>query len=229
MTNTRSNRSKTALGAFGVALAAGLVLVPVAASAHVGVEADGSAAPGGETTLTFGFSHGCDGSPTTQLVVEMPDGLSGVHPVADPAWDIEIERGGDAGRVSTVTYTATEAIPDELRGEAEMVVGFADDAADALAFPVEQICEDGSTSWSEIAEDGQDPHELESPAPVLSLAGDDAAGHDHGGAASASGSPEDAAASEQPSQTLPITLGVVGVVLGAAGLVAGIAANRRRS
>jgi hypothetical protein len=51
-----------------------------------------------------------------------------------------------------------------------MQVGFADDAAGELVFPVEQTCETGSTSWSEVAEAGQDAHDLEAPAPTLVMA-----------------------------------------------------------
>lgn len=153
----------------GTALGAALVLAPVAASAHVGIDADDEAVAGGEATLTFGFSHGCDGSPTTALSIEMPDGLSGVHPVADAGWTIDVERGGEAGRVSTITFTAETPIPNDARGEVELLAGFADDATGPLAFPVEQVCEDGSIAWREIAAEGADPHDLEAPAPVLEL------------------------------------------------------------
>lgn len=166
---TTTTTKKLSLAVAGTALAAGLVLAPAAAFAHVGVDAADEPVAGQSTTLSFGFSHGCDGSPTTQIAVSMPEGLSGVHPIADAGWSIDVERGGDAGRVSTVTYTAIEPIPDELRGEVAMQVGFADDASGELVFPVEQSCESGSTSWSEVAEPGQDPHDLDAPAPTLEM------------------------------------------------------------
>ena len=160
---------KFTLGLAGAALATGLVLAPAAAFAHVGVDPTSDPIAGQSTTLSFGFSHGCDGSPTTQIAIDMPDGLSGVHPIADAGWTIDIERGGEAGRVSTVTYTATSPIPDQVRGEVKMEVGFTDDAAGTLVFPVEQTCETGSTSWSQVADAGQDPHELDAPAPTLEM------------------------------------------------------------
>ena len=46
---------------------------PLAASAHVHVN-PGTASAGGTETLTFSFSHGCDGSPTTALAIDIPDG-----------------------------------------------------------------------------------------------------------------------------------------------------------
>ena len=59
----------------GLGTAAGLALVigaPLAASAHVHVD-PGTVAAGSTATLTFAFSHGCDGSPTTALVIDIPD------------------------------------------------------------------------------------------------------------------------------------------------------------
>jgi len=216
-------KKKALLGASGLALAAGLVLAPAAAFAHVSVDPSGEASPGGETTLTFGISHGCDGSPTTSVAVSMPEGLSGVHPIADANWMIETERGGDAGRVSTVTYTATTPLPNDIRGEVKMLVGFADDAADPLAFPVEQTCEDGSTSWSEVASAGEDPHDLESPAPVLEFVD----------AAETAGEP---AVAEASPESGPSGLEVAGyvatgaaVVISLAALGIAVSASRRKS
>lgn len=162
--------NKFTLGLAGAALAAGLALAPTAAFAHVSVDPSTAPIAGESTTLTFGINHGCDSSPTTKVAVSMPDGLSGVHPIADAGWTIDVERDGDAGRVSTVTYTAVDPLPDDVRGEVKMQVGFADDASGALVFPVEQTCEAGSFSWSEVAQAGQDEHDLEAPAPTLVMA-----------------------------------------------------------
>ncbi|WP_221585762.1 YcnI family protein [Microbacterium sp. G2-8] len=201
---------KGALALTGTAIAAGLILAPTAAQAHVGIEAD-EAVPGAETTLTFGFNHGCDDSPTTALEVTMPDGLTGVHPVATSGWTIDLARDDESGRVSTVTFTADEAIPADLRGEAEMLVGIADDAEQTLAFPVEQVCAEGSVSWSEIAEDGQDPHELDSPAPVLTLTDPAPAQADEG------------------ADPLAIAVGAGAATLALAALGVAVAAFRRRA
>lgn len=209
---------KALLGASGLALAAGLVLAPAAAFAHVSVDPSGEAAPGSETTLTFGVNHGCDGSPTTAVAVSMPEGLSGVHPIADANWTIETERGGDAGRVSTVTYTATTPLPHDIRGEVKMLVGFADDASGPLAFPVEQTCEDGSTSWSQVASAGEDPHDLESPAPVLEFV--EAAPADQGSSAEPRPSGLEIAGYVATGAAVVISLAALGVA---------VSASRRKS
>lgn len=213
--------------ALGTALGTALVLAPVAASAHVGIDADDETVAGGEATLTFGFSHGCDGSPTTALSIEMPDGLSGVHPVADAGWTIDVERGGEAGRISTITFTAETPIPNDARGEVELLAGFADDAVGPLAFPVEQVCEDGSIAWSEIAAEGADPHDLEAPAPVLELTEpqSEEAGDPH--AAEHASAADDAAAGG--AGAVPLALSGVAVVVSLAALGTSIVRTRRRA
>ncbi|WP_194422209.1 YcnI family protein [Microbacterium abyssi] len=205
--------SKTRRGALVAALAAGLVLAaPAAAQAHVGVSPD-TVTPEGSAVLAFSFTHGCENSPTTALRITMPDGLTSVAPTVDATWDVAVERA-DNGLVSAVTYTATTPIPHDLRGEVTMAVRLGEDAPETLAFPVEQQCETGANEWVEIAEDGEDPHDLDSPAPVVSVSDTADAGADAG-----HGEHPDAAA-ESSADPAP----AVGIALGSAGLLAGIVA-----
>lgn len=222
--------TKTPISRFGrrgvvvAALAAGLVLIaPAAAQAHVGVspdtiEADGSA------VLTFSFAHGCENSPTTQLHITMPEGLASVSPTIDANWDIAVERA-DNGLVSAVTYTAVAPVPSELRGTATMAIQLSEDAPENLAFPVEQRCESGLNEWVEIAPDGADPHDLDSPAPVVTVtdAGEETdAGH--GEHSADSETPESAATAPDPLGT---ALGAGGLLAGTAALIIAVLAYRR--
>jgi len=165
----------------GLALAATLVVAaPLAASAHVHVTPEAASASA-STRLSFSFSHGCDGSPTTALVVDIPDGVDGVTPVVDGAWTISRELGDD-GIATQVTYTAVTPVEDGLSAAVALDVIFASSAANTdVAFPVVQRCETGQTDWIEIAEDGQSADDLEAPAPVVAVGsvaeGD---GHAHG-------------------------------------------------
>lgn len=208
-------------GTIAAALAAGLVLgAPAAAQAHVGVSPD-AVSPEGSAVLTFSFTHGCEDSPTTALRITMPDGLASVSPTFDALWDVAVERA-ENGLVSAVTYTAQAPVPHDLRGAVTMAVRLGEDAADDLAFPVEQQCETGVNEWVEIAEDGQDPHDLDSPAPVVTVvdaaATESDAGHgDHADAA------EDAETTEATMPTNDVA-SVIGIALGSAGLLAGIVA-----
>ncbi|MDP3952630.1 YcnI family protein [Microbacterium sp.] len=207
----------TRRGALIAALAAGLVFAaPAAAQAHVGVSPD-AIEPGGSAVLTFSFTHGCEDSPTTALRVTMPEGLASVSPTVDGNWDIAVERA-DNGLVSAVTYTAVSPIPSDLRGAASMAVRLGEDAPESLAFPVEQACESGVNEWVEIAEDGADPHDLDSPAPVVTITADgegttDAAHAEH---SDSQGQEQ----TQEPTAAAP----PAGAILGGAGLLTGIAA-----
>jgi uncharacterized protein YcnI len=209
--NTSTRARRTAIASAGILGGAALVLaVPAMAGAHVGVSPDELVA-GDHGVLIFSFSHGCENSPTTALRITIPDGLASVAPTMDGDWDIQVERGDD-GLVSAVTYTALTPVPTDLRGAVSMSVGLDESTPESLAFPVVQECVEGATEWTQLAEDGEDPHSLEAPAPVVTVAespADDAHG-DH-----------DAAATDGDEAT---TSDVAGIALGAGGLVAGISA-----
>nr|WP_201469491.1 YcnI family protein [Microbacterium hydrocarbonoxydans] len=208
-------------------LIAGAILalaVPAAASAHVSVTPDELAA-GDHGVLTFSFAHGCDSSPTTSLRITMPEGLASVAPTMDSDWAIDIERGDD-GLVSAVTYTAVAPVPTDLRGAVSMSVGLDESTPESLAFPVIQTCVEGSTEWTELAEDGENPHDLDSPAPVVTVGAADVAHADHGDEATAE--TPDAPAATTPD-ALPTALGAGGLVAGIAALIVSVLAFRRRA
>lgn len=209
----RRRRAAVAVGGTvgGIALALG---APLMAGAHVSVTPD-ALAPGGHGVLTFSFAHGCGTSPTTALRITMPDGLASVAPTLDGDWSIQVERGDD-GLVSAVTYTALTPVPTDLRGAVSMSVGLDEDTPTTLAFPVVQQCVDGATEWTQLAEDGEDPHELDAPAPVVTVA--DAGAAEHGDHADG-----DAHAAEAEADG-GVVADPVGIALGAGGLVAGVAA-----
>lgn len=219
--NTRTRR--LSLAAMGVLGGAALALaVPTMAGAHVGVSPDALAA-GDHDVLTFSFSHGCENSPTTALRITMPEGLASVAPTMDSDWSIQVERGDD-GLVSAVTYTAVTPVPNDLRGAVSMGVGLDEDTPDTLAFPVVQECVEGSTEWTQLAENGEDPHSLDAPAPVVSVTA--AAADGHGAHAE---SAEDETAPSAAADPLGVALGAGGLVAGFAALVVAILAYRRRA
>ena len=223
-------RRSTLAAILGTGLA---IAAPAVASAHVGVSPD-SVTADESAVLTFSFTHGCEHSPTTALRITMPEGLASVSPTVDADWEIAVERGDD-GLVDVVTYTATTAIPSDLRGAVSMQVRPAEDAPESLAFPVEQICETGSTGWVELAEPGQDPHGLDVPAPVVRLVAAEDADAEHGehaasdAAASDSESSDADAADDDAAAPVAVVLGAGGLVAGVAALVVAILAYRRRA
>ncbi|GAA3899215.1 hypothetical protein GCM10022382_02880 [Microbacterium invictum] len=204
------------------------VAVPLAASAHVHVSPTDSAA-GISTRLEFDFSHGCDGSPTTGLVLDIPEGIDAVTPVLDGAWSISRELGTD-GIATQVVYTAVVPVEDGVSATVALDVVFASSVAGTdVAFPVTQQCADGETGWTEIADEGQDPHELDSPAPVVAVgdvaAADDGHGDSHADAdASADGDTDTTAAGDPVARWLSV--GALVAALAALGVA--IFGRRRR-
>ena len=221
--NTRTRRTViTATGIIGGAVLA--LAIPSMAGAHVGVSPDELVA-GDHGVLTFSFSHGCENSPTTALRISMPDGLASVAPTMDGDWSIDVERGDD-GLVSAVTYTALTPVPTDLRGAVSMSVGLDESTPESLAFPVVQQCVEGATEWTQLAENGEDPHDLDAPAPVVTVTEAPADAHgEHGATADADEKPSTSTATDP----LGIALGAGGLLAGLTALVVAVLAYRRRA
>lgn len=223
----------------GTALA---VAAPLAAAAHVHITPD-TAEVGTTARLDFSFSHGCEDSPTTALVVDIPDGVQNVTPVADALWAIDVEIGED-GIPAQITYTATDPIPNRVYAAAAMNVILPSDPVEALAFPVLQVCDEGEIAWDQVADTGQDPHDLEAPAPVIDVVGAGALGgggatgdhgsgddHDHGDGdasttdgAQTDGTDTDGADTAAAAGSGDDTAGIVALWLSGGALVAAVAA-----
>lgn len=208
-------------GAAGIALVIG---APLAASAHVHVDPV-EAAAGTTSTLTFSFSHGCDDSPTTALVFDVPDAAAVVTPVAQGGWTIARELGTD-GLATRVTFTADQPIESGIKASVALDVLFSEEAADTtVAFPVTQECVTGATAWTEVAAEGEDAEALDSPAPTVALGAvaEDAGGHGHG-STSETDAEHDADAEHEASAAASASDDLVARLLGGAGLIAGLAA-----
>lgn len=216
-----------ALGATGI-----IALTASSAGAHVTVTPSTTAA-GAYTVLTFAAGHGCDGSPTTRVAFQIPDGIYAASPTVNPGWTIEkvMEKlpepvedghGGEyTERVAKVVYTAKTPLPDGYRDTWELSLKLPDASGEQLDFPVVQTCEKGETAWVQQAKEGED--EPEAPAPFVQLTSAEAGDH-HGGTDASDAEPASAvseAADGDDSSGSGTALGWVGVVLGALGLGVG--------
>ncbi len=137
--------------------AAALALTPLAAAAHVTL-AESSATPGSHYLAHFRVGHGCSGSPTTQLSVAIPDGVSAVEPQPAPGWTVELAHGG--ARVSAVTWKGGTLAAD-AKGEFSVAMTLPDKPG-VLLFSATQTCASGAENWSD-APGGKSTH----PAPAL--------------------------------------------------------------
>lgn len=229
---------RTLLRALGATtLTAGLVLAgAVSASAHVTVTPSTTAA-GAYTILTMSVPHGCEGSATTKVSIQMPEQIVAVTPTVNPGWDVEkvMEdlaepvddgHGGEyTERVAEVVYTAKEPLPDGLRDAFELSLKLPEAEGETLAFPAVQECEEGETAWVQLPKDGESEEELEHPAPAIVLtaaespeaeapAEDEAADTEPAAAEGSTTSASDSDAGSPALTWIALALGAGGLVLG---------------
>ncbi|ADB33218.1 conserved hypothetical protein [Kribbella flavida DSM 17836] len=220
----------------------GLVLgvgVAAPASAHVIVTPTTTAA-GAHAVLEFSVGHGCKGSPTTRISIQMPAEIMSVSPTRSALWKVEkaMEKldpprtdahGNEiAQRVASVTFSTATALPEGQREVFQLAVQLPETEGTKLVFPTIQTCQRGESAWIEVPQEGQEIAELDLPAPgfVVSKAGAD----DHRGASSTAATAGDSHDAESPARAqetnsgrlLPfaaLAAGVIGCVLGGAALV----------
>ena len=178
-TATRPLAARILLGV--TAAGTGLLLTALPASAHVTV-GEGDYHAGSYVVLPFSVPHGCDGSPTTKIRIQMPESIPTVTPTVNPNWDIELVKETldtpiDLGegrtlteRITEVDYTAKTPLPAEYRDVFDLSLQLPEDAkGTTIAFPIIQQCVEGQTDWTQIPAEGQDPDELEHPAPAIAV------------------------------------------------------------
>jgi len=212
------------------ALALALAVAP--ASAHVTVSPSTTAA-GSYAVLTFSAGHGCEGSPTTKVAIDLPDSIYAATPTRNPFWTVEkvmeqleepITDAHDneiTERVDQVVYTARTPLPDGQRDTFELSVQLPDAEGETLAFPVVQTCTQGENPWTETATEGQDPDDLEFPAPLMTITAAEGDGHGEaeGEEAAEAGSVD--AESDEDGNGLALAglgAGVIGIVIGGVAL-----------
>lgn len=141
------------------ALAAACLSLP--AHAHVKLEKpDANADQPYKGVLRVG--HGCEGTPTTSLSIDIPAALKSVKPMPKPGWTLKAEPG-------RLTWSGGRLLDSEY-DEFIFVSQIAPDAPGALAIPVVQTCEKGEQRWVQIPADGQSARDLTHPAPILRVA-----------------------------------------------------------
>ena len=237
-----SRRTLARLGAPAIAAAGITFLVAAPASAHVTVTPTETAA-GAYTVLTFSVGHGCEGSPTEKITIQVPEGVNTVTPTRQPFYDVKVtteklaEPVKDAHgnelteRDATIVYTAKTPLPDGQRDAFEVSLQLPEKEG-TLAFPTVQTCEKGETAWIEETPEGA-TEEPENPAPafeVTEAVATDEDGHSHGAEESAEKA-EPAAAVETEDDNGNLWAGV-GAGAGILGLIAGstaLALGRRKA
>lgn len=244
------------IAAAGAVAGVAVLAVSTPCFAHVSVQPEGEAAKGGYAVVGFKVPNERDNASTTKLEITFPTDhpLASVMPQPVEGWDVKVtkskldkplEMHGEKinEAVSKVTWTAKgDGIEPGFFQKFPVSVGTLPEDADELVFKALQTySNDEVVRWIEVPQEGQE--EPEHPAPVLTLSEASEDGHSHGAAADDKTS-DDTAAAENASarssasddegdsggtDTTARVLGVVGIVVGAAGVAYGVLAGRRRT
>ncbi|MFD5651551.1 MULTISPECIES: YcnI family protein [unclassified Streptomyces] len=243
------------IAAAGAVSGIAVLALSAPAFAHVSVQPEGAAAKGGYAVVDFKVPNERDNASTTKLEVNFPTDhpLASVMPQPVPGWKAVVTKGKPAkpleshGKqitevVTKVTWTADgKGVEPGYFQKFPVSIGALPEDADQLVFKAIQTYSNKEVvRWIEVPQEGQD--EPDTPAPVLKLsaAEDDA----HGASGSSDAKAEDTGADAQNtaadasssdsgsgdgSDTTARVLGVVGIVVGAAGVAYGVLAGRRRN
>jgi uncharacterized protein YcnI len=169
----------------GIRHSLGLIAVAMlaasSASAHITLE-NRQATVGAYYKAVFAVPHGCAGSATVKIRVQIPEGVIGVKPMPKPGWSVEAIKGKYAvdydyhgtklsEGVKEVVWSGGK-LPDDNYDEfvvsTFLTGGLKPNST--LYFPVVQECEQGVSRWIDIpAEGSAHSHDSKSPAPGVEL------------------------------------------------------------
>ena len=150
------------------------------AGAHISLE-NRQATVGTAYKAVFAVPHGCAGSATTRIRVQIPEGVIAAKPMPKPGWSVEAIKGRYAASYDYHGNKLTEGVREVVWSGGKL----ADDNYDefvvstflsgglkpnsTLYFPVVQECEQGTSRWIDIPAEGAAGHDGKSPAPGVKL------------------------------------------------------------
>ena len=166
-----------------------LLVVTTSTHAHI-VLTEPKAIAGSYYKATLRVGHGCSGSATTVLTVQVPAGFQGAKPQPKPGWTIATRKAKLATPYTSHGKTVTDDVVELRWTAASKDAALPDDQFDEFAFmgrlpnqpgpmwiKVLQTCENGQNDWSEIPASGTSTRGLKSPAALLNV--QPASSHDH--------------------------------------------------
>lgn len=157
-----------------------LLLSVNAASAHVTLETQ-QATTGSTYKAVLRVPHGCEGSATVKLRVQIPEGVIAVKPMPKAGWTLETVKGKYtkaydyfgtpmSDGVKEVSWSGGKLLDEHYDEFVFRAYLTADLPADkTLYFPVVQECEKGVDRWIEIPAEGKSADDYKKPAPGVKL------------------------------------------------------------
>ncbi|HEX2012374.1 MAG TPA: YcnI family protein [Roseateles sp.] len=158
-----------------------ILLLTGVAQAHVVL--DQPEAPAGSAyRAALRVSHGCAGSPTTAVTVQLPEGLRHVKAQPKPGWTLNIRKarlarpdeshgkpvGEGTVEISWVAQGEANQLQDDWFDEFVLRATLPERTG-ALWFKVLQRCVQGEQAWTEVPTEGQSGAALKAPAARLRL------------------------------------------------------------
>jgi periplasmic copper chaperone A len=158
------------------------MLAVSSASAHVTLE-NRQATIGSGYKAVFAVPHGCAGSATTKIRVQIPEGVIAVKPMPKAGWNVETIKGKYAAEYDYHGAKYSEGVREVVWSGGKLPDDYYDEFVistfltgvlkpdTVLYFPTVQECEQGVSRWIDIPE-GSGPahiHEDKWPAPGVKL------------------------------------------------------------
>ncbi|MEM8655625.1 MAG: YcnI family protein [Pseudomonadota bacterium] len=169
-------------------LIAAACVAATTATAHATLEVQ-QAEAGSTYKGVMRIGHGCDGEATQRVDITVPEGVISVKPMPKPGWTLTTETGAYAQSYDYYGRTLTEGVRtitwegrlddghyDEFIFRAKLAGDWEDGTM--IHFPTVQTCANGTADWTVIPATGQDPHDIDNPAPGLMIKAGHG-GHNH--------------------------------------------------
>ena len=171
---SRSLRARRGAAVLGAGLLTLVVAVP--ASAHITVPDGASVPSGGSAVIHLRVPHGCAGTATDTIEVQLPDGVVSALPEYIPGWTLDVQRVTSApydesgttktDRVGVITWSGGD-LPDLAFYDFGIKATFLFDPDTVVALPVVQKCGAVEVDWIEPVVAGQP--EPEHPTPTITI------------------------------------------------------------
>ena len=163
-------------------LALVIAILPSLAASHVVLQ-KWEAYAGYQEYVTFVVPHGCGNSPTVEVRVKIPDGITIAAPEQKAGWVTKITRrklsepiiGEGGARVSEVVDEVSWSsgnLPADQLGLFTVLVRTPDAPGRVLYFKTIQKCAQGETRWVDVIPEGEPTWKLwarPAPSPFLVL------------------------------------------------------------
>jgi periplasmic copper chaperone A len=175
LTPVRRFAARTALLNLALSLTATLCSAPT--EAHVVLDQK-TAVAGSYFRGAFRVGHGCDGSATVAITVNLPEGVRGAKPMPKAGWTIERTTAAVAKPYDSHGKKVTEEVTAITWRGGPLPDAFFDEFAvqmqvpatpGAVWFNVRQQCEIGEINWATTPTSGTSTRGIKAPAALLEI------------------------------------------------------------